>query len=335
MSKLWERPLFWVVAVFALPLLIACSTVSTTSASCAFVVGNGREGRDTELHRVLYPGQQVTLSTYETAYYVPCNSRNYIINDGTVKNANGKPVGDRHTQIEAITETNTAIRISASAFWTLNQSRSAMEKFYTVCHKFTCWENKDIGGGVNFATEGWNGMLGENFSQTMDGTARIAAKTVKDDIWRSQDQTEYKKPADGMSASFAEVIQARLGFTEDLFCGSGNSTWRDPKQPGQGEFTCTPVRIVVDSVQLKPAQSDQSSQSLKIINDLRYSNAQALYGPEAGFWLGLQDSIDRCKGAATPCMFNIGGSGGGPALPVPVARSNPTPVPPTPTPTRS
>ena len=331
MSQLWKRPLLWVVALFGSLFLLACYTASTTTASCAFVVGNGREGRDTELHRIVYPGQQVTLTTYETPSYVPCNSRNYIINDGTVKGATGKPVGDRGTLIVASTNTGTTINVAARALWTLNQSKQTMEDFYEVCHKYSCASPKDVTGDSNFATDGWNGMLAENFGPTMDKTAKIAAFTMGDELWQKQDPKDLKILGDGMSDAFADVIRANLGYSHDLFCGSGNSAWSDPNRPGENTFTCSAVRIVVDSVILGPARADQSVQSAVAINKQRFQNAEALYGPDAGYWLGIQDSIDKCKAASTPCIINVG-SGGGVSIPVPGARVNQATTP-TPTPT--
>ena len=223
------------VLLVASQFLVACNG-STTTASCAFVVGNGRGGNDTKLHKIVYPGQLVAISENETISYVPCNSRNYIINNGTVKNANGETVGDRGTPIVAYTSTGVQINIVTRALWTLNQSNAAMLKFYTVCFKYQCASSQDIGGGSNFSTPGWNGMLAENFGPAMDSAARLAAIKVGDSIWQLHDPMLYQSLGDNMSAVIADVMRANLGFSEDLFCGSGNSVWDDPGRPGEGKF---------------------------------------------------------------------------------------------------
>lgn len=326
MSVVLRRLLFLTVAVIMFPLLAAaCTTSATATASCAFVVGTGQSGSDTKLHRILYPGQKVTLGTYETISYVPCNSRNYIINNGNVKNANGETVGDRGTLIVATTKNGTSIAIAARALWTLNQSQKSMEDFYNVCFKYQCASKNDIGGDANFSTKGWNGMLAENFGPAMDGAARRAAINVDDNIWRTHDPSQYQALGDSMSEAFGDVVRANLGYPEDLFCGSGNSAWSDKDNPGQGTFTCSPVRIIVDDVQLLPAQADQSSQSTATVNEQRLKNARALYGDGAEYWLGLQDSIEKCRAAGATCVINIGGTAGGPAIVAP--QSNPTPAP--------
>ena len=302
-------------------LLTACGQPASP-ASCAFVAGNGTDGYDSNLHRIIYPGQIAPEPTHENITYVPCNSRNYIINDGKVKDANGNVVGDRHVLIFAATSTGVPIMIAARALWTLNQSEVAMRAFYNVCFKYQCASVQDQAGSANYSTPGWNGMLGENFSPAMDTAARIAAIKVADAIWKSHDPTQYQILADSMSAAFGDAVRANLGYPMDLFCGSGNSTWSDPTKPGEGEFTCTPVRIVVDDVQRGQVQADDSTEGVRTINAQRLTNAQALYGPEAGYWLGLQDSIDRCKNADTACVFNIGGVGSA-AVAIPVNNSLP------------
>ena len=320
-----KRIALWVlVAIIAAPLLIACTSTSTTTSSCGFIVGDGSNNGDAKLHKVVYSGQSTHVGDHENISYVPCNSRNYIINDGSVKNANGDKVGDRFTLITATTKSGVPITIAATGLWTLNQSDKALRDFYTVCFKYTCASNQDKGGGANFSTPGWNGMLAENFGPTMDRVARIAAIKADDSIWTNHDPAKYKALADDMSAAFADAMRANLGYPEDLFCGSGNSRWNDPDKPGEGDFTCSPVRITVDDVQRGNVKSDENTQGAVSLNTQRLKNAQALYGPDAGYWLALQDVIDKCGVSKATCIFNIGGSTSSPAVPVPVT----TPVPP-------
>ncbi|MBI2421093.1 MAG: hypothetical protein HYV38_03345 [Candidatus Levybacteria bacterium] len=317
----------WIAALLLATIVAGCfpNNVATTTASCAFVTGDGRDGRDAKLHRVLYPGQAVRVANEEKVSYFPCNSRNYIINDGTVTNANGERVGDRDRLIEATTEKGVPITIAVTAYWTLNQSETSMRQFFNVCFKYLCASPQDLSGDTNYSTEGWNGMLGENFGPVLDRTAREAAQNAEDSIWQRHDPTQYKILGDTMSDNFAEVIRANLGYPEDLFCGSGNSIWPDPNRPGEGKFECYPVRIVVDDVQRVQVQTDDSTDGTLAVNKLRLENAQALYGPNAGYWLGLQDSIEKCSAAGTTCIFNIGATGGQ-AVPIPANSPVPTPT---------
>jgi len=317
-----------IAALFAITalLLIACETnTATTIASCAFVVGDGSQDHDAKLHRIVFPGQKTNVGNSEKVSYVPCNSRNYIINDGSVVDANGHQVGDRHTLITATTSGGVNITIAARALWTLNEDEKAMRDFYTVCFKYKC-AGSDSGGDANFSTEGWNGMLGENFSPAMDAAARKAAIEVDDTIWDKHSPEQYKLLADKMSEAFVDAVRASLGFPEDLFCGSGNSTWSNPDEPGNGKFTCSPVRIEVDDVQAAPVNPNQNTEGQKTQNEQRLQNAIALYGPDAGWWLALLDAIDKCsKSAGVNCIINLGGANA-PVLPIP-SNSLPAPAP--------
>jgi len=307
-------------------VVVGCNSAATTSASCAYISGTGQNGADAKLHTIVYPGQTVNLGQNETATYVPCNSRNYIITNGVTKNANNDVVGDRSTPIVANLTSGVSIQISVTAYWTLNESDKAMRDFYDVCFKYQCASTQDVSGDNNFGTKGWNGMLGEDFGFTLDRIGKIAAAKVTDDIWKNHDPAQYKVLGDAMAADFADQVRATLGYPEDLFCGSGNSDWTDPNKPGEGSFTCTPVRIVVDNVQLIPQQTDNSQGAMTLAQQ-RVALAQALYGANAAYWLGVMDAIAACKSAQVTCVFNIGGTGATVPITVPTATPTPSPTP--------
>jgi hypothetical protein len=312
-----------VIVLIVMSMILTGCFASTTTASCAYIVGDGTY--DSKVHKIVYPGQQVPASlSDERIYYVPCNSRNFIINDGTVTNANGDKVGDRSVLIKATTSTGVPITISARALWTLNQDETSMKAFYSVCLKYNCASTQDQSGDSNFATAGWNGMLAENFGPAMDSAARDAAIVTNDDVWQKHDPAQYKILGDSMSAVFAEKVRQNLGYPQDLFCGSGNSAWENPASPGVGTFTCSPVRIIVDDVQRVQVQADESTEGALSLNAQRLSNAEALYGIWAGYWLGLQDTIEACKNAGVTCVFNIGGPND--YSPVGLPTNNPAPV---------
>jgi predicted small secreted protein len=72
-------------------LVAGCNSAATTAASCSFIAGNGQNNSDAKLHSIVYPGQVVSLGQNETATYVPCNSRNYIITDGIPRTPTATP----------------------------------------------------------------------------------------------------------------------------------------------------------------------------------------------------------------------------------------------------
>jgi hypothetical protein len=331
-SSSFKRLSVLVVFFLLAPLfLAACASAPTTTSSCAYVVGVGKGDYDARVHKVVIPGEKVAYDTYgEKVVWVPCNARNYIVNDGSVRNADGTTVGDRPNLIEATTSTGVPILIAAHALWTLNQSDTSMRNFYDLCFKYTCASPTDVGGDNNFApSKGWNGLLAENFGTALDTAARRAAFRLDDSVWLTQNPAQYDILANEMAKEFPGAVRANVGYTEDLFCGSNNSVWSDPSSPGTGEFLCSPVRIQVDRVVRKVGQDDQSSAGVLAINQQRLKNAEALYGPaDAGYWLGVMDAIDKCKGTGLNCVVNLGGvSGAVVAIPADEPTPTPTPVP--------
>lgn len=304
-----KKSILFVLFVLLAGLILSGCTASASAGSCAFVIGNGQSGNDSALHRVIYPDQIVQYNASdEDVYFVPCQSRNYIINDGTVKNANGDKVGDQHELVKANTLTGKPVSIGLSAYWTLNQNESALDKFWSVCRKYDCATlGRDESGDKNFATPGWNGMLSENFAVALERATKNAASEMGDEILDGYSKALYEDLSDKISTYFAEEIRKTLGFNEDIFCGSGNSQWPDLSAPGSGEFTCSPVRIVVDTVKLD-LRSAEGTRGEEFLNQERFKNAEALYGPSAGYWLGLQDTIKKCETLGASCIFNIGGN---------------------------
>ncbi len=282
---------------------VGCST-TTPEAMCAFVVGDGQAGNDAKLHRVVQPGESIGESTGEIVRFVPCNSRNYKINDGTVVNANKEQVGDRFVPTLAYTRDGTPISIWTDSYWTLNQNEAILEKFYELCYKYSCYSESREGGAANYSTPGWNGMLGENFGPNIDDIAIEAASLISDDIWRNQDAGLRDELGDKMSALFAANMREKFGYAEDFFCGSGNSGFNP-----DGTYNCTQVRVDVVRVDryvptTEEAASNPDAQAR--LNAERLRVAEALYGPSAGYWLGVQDSINACRNAQTPCQIMIG-----------------------------
>jgi hypothetical protein len=330
-----RKALFMGLGFIALVTIVAaCDNQATSSASCAYLAGDGQSGRDSLVHRVIWPGQKVRVETGEKLTYVQCNSRNFLITDGTVRDANGETIGDRQQPVKATTTSGVPIEVGVTAYWTLNQSEEAMRHFYDVCFKFNCASTNDISGETNNATPGWNDLLGENFGPALERSVRLAAFETDDSIWRSNDPLQFQALADKTSAFFADEVRKTLGYPEDLFCGSGNSNWDDPSKPGEGTFTCSPVRIVTDFVRRGKISSDESTEGAKTINQQRLENAQALYGLNAGYWLALQDTVEKCRSSAgTTCIFNVGESADQ-AFQVPVTGLTPEPEPePEPSPT--
>lgn len=313
-----KKVLKYGAAVIAVISVVAAATgctpadTSTTSATCAFILGDGVNGHDAAIHTILYPNQTINIGDNEVARYVPCNSRNYIIADPnrTQKNANGQKIGDRFSASIAYTSSGTKVKVFSSSYWTLNEDRAALNKFWEVCLKYTCASDNPASGTANFSTPGWNGMLGENFGPSVDDAAFNEVANFGDAIWKTHKPQLYEELGKQMSKSFSESVRTKTGYNENLFCGSGNSAWTGSQ--GKSDFTCSNVRITIDSVEpFDPSLGKTVDETTKArqdqnTNKTKYQAAKELYGSQAGYWLGLQDSIEKCRTAKVTCVVNIG-----------------------------
>lgn len=310
----WSAILSLILVALAAVALTACSEVATTSQSCAFIVGTGGEGSDANVHDVVYPGQRADQGTNEEAVYVPCNSRNFIINptDENNRNANGDKIGDYHRPITAVTKDGTRVNVWVTATWTLNQDETVMKDFfYPFCEKYQCFsESQDGEGNVNSASPGWNAMLGENMPFSIGATARQVIPNYSDSVWVKDDG--WDKIATDMSERFADNFRKQTGFGADLICGSGDvSQWDDPEKPGKGKFTCSQVRFVINDVEPSdPNQQQLIDQKTKAelersANEASLNSAKQKYGSNAGNWLGMQDTIKKCN-ANAKCVVVLG-----------------------------
>lgn len=323
-SKLF---LFSLLAIVLVSFLTACA--ETSSANITYIVGDGTgTNHDRLVHKIILPGQIVpTTLDHEVARYVPGNARNFIINNGTVTNANGEKVGDRGTLTLGTTKSGKAVSIASRSLFMLNQNEAPLREFFSLCFKFTCWSEKDAGGTANSSEPGWNRLLAEVFAPSVDAAARVAMSNMDDDIWKTHDQNLYKALGEAMSKAFADQVRPNTGSSRnDLFCGSSNSSWPDPAKPGVGEFNCSPVFFAIDDVQPLVNQADQGA-SVTTLNEQRCQNAKAVYGPNGCEWLAIMDAIEKCGQQKVSCIVTIG-SGGPVSVPVPVPDSLvPTPTP--------
>lgn len=308
----------WMLLLGALSLTTlatACvpgETTANPTAMCSYVIGDGQDGRDATIKRIVYPGGNVDHNDEtEEVVYVPCNERNYLVNDGSRVNANGVQVGDRFTPAKGSTKSNTPVGVYYDVFWTLNQGDVAMRRFYDLCYKYECYSRDSSTGAANFSTPGWNGLLGENFGTSTDGAIATALKEFDDSIWTNKDPLQFEELGKAASELFRDKVALRTGYDLDLFCGSGSSGWPTPNKPGEGEFRCTTVRIVItdvislDDKSVEQAEETRQAEQARSANADRLEAAIALYGPNAAYWLGLQDTLAQC-GPTTTCVVTIG-----------------------------
>jgi hypothetical protein len=288
-----------------LVVLTACGDTSVTTDKCAITVGSGGS-HGAKINDVYYPGQTFYQDDGEDVKHFPCNPRTFIVNNGHVTNANGEKVGDRFNLSVGYTKDHTKVLIASTTYWTLNQKKSVLKNdFAPVCLKFNCWSSNSDSGNANYSTRGWNGMLGETISTGLDNDVLQQTQKYGDEIWQQHDTALWKELSDDLSASFKTAVRPTTGAADDLFCGSGNSKWTNPNEPGKGEFTCSNVRVIVTGVE--PADQDVEKQASAVnakdakkrINEDQLEIAKAKYGSLANYVLAMQDILASCPKGST------------------------------------
>lgn len=284
---------------------VGCGDVATTTASCAFVVHDSDTNKSVD--ELIYPGKSGNVADGEKSLNFPCNSRTYAINKGNKVNANGEKIGDRFVLAPGTTSSGTDVLVSLTAYWTLNQDPEVLKnEFYNLCEKYGCWSEDAISNSANYADPGWNGMLGENMGEPIDRTVHRVTSEFSDSIWQKGTQAEYDRLGEKLSEEFEKDVRVATGYSKDLFCGSGNSGWSDPKKPGEGEFTCTNVRFVVDDVvNTDVGRQDQANESNGLKSQIsdnkkQLKAAKAKYGSLAEMALVIQDYVKNCDAKCPP-----------------------------------
>lgn len=309
--KLKKLAIVAALVVVAAGTLTACTSAATPSGMCGWIVGDGQNGHDRKTKQIVYENENPDVdANSEEAHYVPCGARNFIITDGSTKDLKGKPLGDQTTPDTATTKTNTPVKVQLAAYWELNQSKSALTEFQSVCNKYDCYTKNTNAGSSNFATTGWNKMLQEDFAPSIQSALDTAMKQMPDEIWENQDPVLYQQLSKLLAADFMEQVRVPTGSNIDLFCGSGNSGW----DIAHKKFTCTNVRFSVTKVESasKSTQTAATAKSQTQINtdanSARYNSKFPLYGPLTNYWLGVQDSVKSCPKGST-CNFYLDKSG--------------------------
>lgn len=336
MKKVIRLLVFMMVAGF----LVSCGTTSTFTFQCAFVTGRGIS--DTYgIKQVLLPGEKVTRDADDEDWFVPCNSRNYIMD----KDGNG----DTTTTIIARTAPDegqtlgTLVQIELSTYWELNQLPPTdglgangsdrvdwpLAQFFEYCQKFACADSAPTSFEAQLASNnssvGWNEMLSETWPSALDRAGQQAMPQFTDDI--VDQPNRWQEIAEFMQPLFMEQLAAITGTTgsDSLFCASGS------KETG----TCQPITIVIDAINIwDPDVLENRNQEARRAADLelqlkrladertlfeqeslleneRAAQVAALYATpgyaEERRYQAQLELVQACAEAAQKCVIMIGG----------------------------
>jgi hypothetical protein len=262
------------------------SWATTPEGMCGYLVGNGAQGGggtergNRTVNKIVYPGQGVEYNEgYDMVRYFPCGPRNYNVSPTSGDQAAGGQV-----LLQARTKDNTPVFVDLMVWWMPNLKEAALRQFITLCQKYECSnDNLDTSSGGNFSSNGWNGLLNENFHFTLEQLVKRNTNLVGDDVWLKEDMGLRDQLAGAISDGWNAEFQKVSGATEDLVCGSVNT--------GSAEnFDCQHIRVQVTRVY--PVNQDLADSNSKAIAQKREAEikaqqandrkgaAIAVYGPE-------------------------------------------------------
>lgn len=285
--------------------LTACSSATPSIGECAIVTGRGAFNNQT-IKKVVHPGVKVHKGSRETVWYFPCNVRNYVTGSG----------GDRKVSQAVKLQNGTNNEPGASVYvysrlpFQLRQDDASLKTWFSsLCLKYGCAGNesqKDSANSIKARSSdpGWNNMLEEQVGPALD---RAFQDVMEDpqykgkfgpDTWTLQTWPELDK---ALTAAFPQALVETSGLNLQWLCAPSTSTQ-----------TCKPPRIHVTAIQPTSPQIEQqyeqqvAAENAKAVNKARLDAATKLYGPQASYWLGLQDTMRLCQSLGKQCTFYVG-----------------------------
>lgn len=288
-----------VLGVGAVLTIASCTTAVPALSECAATTDGGFGSSGQGITSVVHPGGQVQVGSGATAWYWPCNDRNFVTGAG----------GDRKAPEYAVRtagQGNTPgmpVNVFTAVYFTPNQNEQVMKKFLPFCLKYGCattdpQSNADIANTAHSSSPGWENMLLENMGPAVDRASQVAVQQFTPSLWL--EQGNWDKLGNLIAAGLNAQLNKETEHTDPFFCGSGSS------QSGCAQMTVvvsnvTPADPSVVANYNKQVAAEQAAAA----NAARVAAAQKLYGPYAYYALMLQDEASNCP----KCTFIVGNPG--------------------------
>jgi hypothetical protein len=284
--------------------LVACSHATPSLGQCGIVTGRGA-GDKQDVKKVVHPGIKVTKGSKEIAWYVPCNVRNYVTG------SNGDRGQSEALKTQAGTNgPGTPVHVASRMTFQLRQDDPSLKAwFQALCLKYGCANTEPQETSSNqdlekSSTPGWRNMLAEQVGPAVDRAFQMVMDEPAykgkfgPDMWTAQAWPDLDK---AMTAAFPAALNATAGFSLQWLCA-----------PTTDDSKCTTPNIhVTDIAPTDPVIQQQYSQQVaaenaKRVNQVRLDAAKAIYGGDAAYWLGLQDTMRLCQSLGKTCTFYVG-----------------------------
>lgn len=286
--------------------LTGCTTAVPALSECAATTNGGFGSAGQGITSVVHPGGQAQVDAGDTAWYWPCNDRNFVT---------APSGGDRRAPEYAVRTAPSAdgktpgmpVYVWTRVYFTPNQDEAVMKEFLPFCLKYGCatndpQSNADIANSAHSSSPGWENMLLENMGPAVDQASRIAVAQFSPTLW--QDQGDWNKLASMISDRLNAQLSQETEHADPFFCGSGSS-----------QTNCTKMTVLVSNVTpADPAvaanyDKEVAAEQAQAANTARVAAAQQLYGPYWAYELMIADEAAQCP----KCTFYIGNPGSVPA----------------------
>jgi hypothetical protein len=290
--------------------LAGCTTAVPGIGECAATTNGGFGSSGQGVTSVVHPGTQFQVGSGDTAWYWPCNDRNFVTS-ATI------PGADRKAPEYAVRTRASGdipgmpVYVWTSVYFTPTQNDNSMKKFLAFCFKYTC-ATRDPQSPTDIlahsSSPGWETMLVENMGPAVDRAAQVAVQNYGPDLWVNQG--EWDKLGNDIAAGMNAQLDKETETTVPFFCGSGSTSGP------QG--TCTGMTVIVSNVTpADPAvvanyDKQVAAEQAKAANAARVAAAQQLYGQYWAYELMIADEAAACP----KCTFYIGNPGSVPSAPV-------------------
>jgi len=283
--------------------IASCTTAVPGIGECAATTNGGFGSSGQGITSVVHPGSQFQVNGGDTAWYWPCNDRNFVTSAAI-------PGADRKAPEYAVrtrAEGNTPgmpVYVWTSVYFTPTQNDSSMRKFLAFCFKYTCATRDPQSPTDTLAhasSPGWENMLIENMGPAVDRASQVAVQNYGPDLWVNQG--EWDKLGNDIAAGMNAQLDKETETTVPFFCGSGSTAGP--------HGTCTGMTVIVSNVTpADPAvvanyDKQVAAEQAAAANAARVAAAEALYGPYARYALMMQDLTQQCK----TCTFIVGNPG--------------------------
>lgn len=285
----------------------ACTHVQPSLGQYAIVTGHGALSTQ-QVKQVVLPGDSVNQEDGTTVWYFPGNYRNYVTlpNNGDRDNPQAVTTGpgpDKQVGMSVHTWTYVGFQVNP-AIATKADHYAVATAFLKFCLKYACatttaQNDTSNAGQVRSSDPGWLSMLNEVMPRAIDDATQTAIVKYGPDLWTNR--TQWKAYGTDIAANLTDELNTLSGSTIPYFCG-----------PGSTETTCTLLSVTIQNV--TPSDPDVVAQYNKQVSAQyaqqaaasRNNAAKALYGPDAYFFTGLQDTISMCQDKGVTCNIYVG-----------------------------